>query len=369
MEALPQCGSIVHCAEGSVKRMKKNVALILGGTGMVGGNMARLLDRRDDWEVILVSRRRPNFETGGRHVACDLSKRGDCEKQLAQLTGVTHVFYTGHATGIGWVEKAADDADLFRNAMLSLEPAARDLQHVCLLQGSKYYGRHLGPFKTPAKESDPRHFPPNFYYAQEDFLMELARGKSWTYSLMRPHIVCGYARTDLNLPKPIAVYATMCKELGLPMRFPGPEGAYRAVHCATDVELLNKGMLWASTTPAAANQAFNMVNGDFFRWEHLWPRIAEYFGLDAGPVQQIDLELMMADKEPLWNEIVRKHRLMPTPFKEVAHWGYANYAFAPAYDVMLDNTKARKYGFAEFVDTEEMFIRIFDDFRKQKFIP
>lgn len=78
---------------------------------------------------------------------------------------------------------------------------------------------------------------------------------------MRPHIVCGYARTDINLPKPIAVYATLCKKLGLPLRFPGPEAAYRGVHCASDVELLNKGMLWAATTPNAANEAFNMVNG------------------------------------------------------------------------------------------------------------
>lgn len=30
----------------------------------------------------------------------------------------------------------------------------------------------------------------------------------------------------------------------------------------SDVELLNQGMLWAATTPAAANEAFNMAKGD-----------------------------------------------------------------------------------------------------------
>ena len=349
--------------------MANNSAVILGGTGMVGANMAQLLDRQADWNVILVSRRPPNFKTRARHIKCDMSDPRDCEKQLGKLTQITHVFYTGHATGIRWVDKVAQDTDLFRNAMTAIEPAAAKLRHICLLQGSKYYGRHLGPFKTPAKESDPRHFPPNFYYTQEDFLKKLAKGKKWTYSLLRPHIVCGYARTDLNLPKPIAVYATICKELGLPLRFPGPEGAYRAVHCASDVELLNKGMLWAATSPGAANEAFNMVNGDFFRWEHLWPRFADYFGLKLGVVQHIDLEYMMADKEPLWNEIVRKYKLLKTPYAEAAHWGYANYAFAPAYDIMLDNTKARKYGFQEFADSEEMFVRIFDSFRRQRFIP
>lgn len=349
--------------------MTEKVAVILGGTGMVGANMAQLLDRVGGWDVTIVSRREPQFATRARHLACDMSDPADCERQLAALAHATHVFWTGHATGTRWVDKVAQDTDLFRNAMSVMVNVAPRLEHVCLLQGSKYYGRHLGPFKTPARESDPRHFPPNFYYTQEDQLKELAEGKAWTYSLMRPHIVCGYARSDINLPKPIAVYATLCKKLGLPLRFPGPEAAYRAVHCASDVELLNKGMLWAATTPAAANEAFNMVNGDHFRWEHLWPKIAAYFGMEAGGVQQIDLVAMMADKEPLWNEIVREHQLVATPFAEAANWSFANYAFAPTWDIMLDNTKARKYGFQEFVDSEEMFMRIFDSFREQRFIP
>jgi nucleoside-diphosphate-sugar epimerase len=349
--------------------MAGQVAVILGGTGMVGANMAQLLDRQGDWDVTIVSRRTPEFATRARHVACDMADPDDCARQLGALTRTTHIFWTGHATGTRWVDKAARDTDLFRNAMTAIEAATPELQHVCLLQGSKYYGRHLGPFKTPAKESDPRHFPPNFYYTQEDFLKQLAEGKRWTWSLMRPHIVCGYARSDINVTKPLAVYATLCRKLGLPLRFPGPEAAFRAVHCASDVELLNKGMLWAATTPGCANQAFNMVNGDHFRWQHLWPKIAEWFGLEDGGVQQIDLEAMMADKAPLWDEIVREHGLLPTPFAEAANWAFANYAFAPTWDIMLDNTKARKFGFQEFVDSEEMFLRIFEDFRRQRFIP
>lgn len=351
--------------------MEFKVGLILGGTGMVGANMVRLLETEPDWDLVIVSRRPPQFASRGRHIACDLADATACERLLGGLTDVTHIFFCGHATGIRWVEKVAQDTDLFSNAIRAVEPVARRLEHICLLQGSKYYGRHLGPFRTPAKESDPRHFPPNFYYTQEDLLKALAQGKRWTYSLMRPHIVCGYGRTDINITKPIAVYATICKELGLPMRFPGPEGAYRAAQCASDVELLNKAMLWASTTPQAANEAFNVVNGDIFRWENLWPRFVDYFGtpMVGAAIQQIDLESMMADKEPLWDEIVRKYDLAKTPFREAAHWGYANYAFAPAFDIILDNTKARKYGFQDFVDTEEMFIRSFDRFREQRFIP
>jgi hypothetical protein len=35
----------------------------------------------------------------------------------------------------------------------------------------------------------------------------------------------------------------------------------------TDARLLARHMLWATTTPAARDQAFNVVNGDVFRWK------------------------------------------------------------------------------------------------------
>ncbi|MBH61280.1 MAG: NAD-dependent dehydratase [Alphaproteobacteria bacterium] len=347
----------------------KKVALVLGGTGMVGRNLIMLLDTKDDWETIAVSRRAPYFKTKARHISCDMNEPDDCAAKLAGIDDVTHVFFCGHATGIRWAEKTPVDTDLFRHSMDAALPNLPNLQHVCLMQGSKYYGRHLGPFKTPAREEDPRHMPPNFYYTQQDYLMELASSASWGWSCARPHIVTGYARTDLNLTKPIAVYATISKELGLPLRYPGNEKAYRAMHCASDVELLARSMEWMATTPECAGEAFNVVNGDYFRWENMWPKIADYFEMDCGPVQEIDLELMMGDKAQLWDEIIQKHGLMETPWEEAAHWGYANYAFAPTWDVILESLKLRKFGFHDYVDSEEMFMRIFDNFRRDKFIP
>jgi hypothetical protein len=48
---------------------------------------------------------------------------------------------------------------------------------------------HFGPFKTPARETDPRHLPPNFYYDQEDFLISQSRGKTWSWSALRPDLL------------------------------------------------------------------------------------------------------------------------------------------------------------------------------------
>jgi len=51
-----------------------------------------------------------------------------------------------------------------------------------LVTGTKYYGIHLGPTKTPMRETDPRHLPPNFYFDQIDWLAAYQRGKKWTFT-------------------------------------------------------------------------------------------------------------------------------------------------------------------------------------------
>lgn len=53
------------------------------------------------------------------------------------------------------------------------------LRRVVLVTGTKYYGSYLGPFKTPARESDPRHMGPKYYFEQIDSLAAFQRGKRW----------------------------------------------------------------------------------------------------------------------------------------------------------------------------------------------
>ena len=93
--------------------MADRIAVILGGTGMVGANMAQLLDKVGGWEVTIVSRRAPQFATRARHVECDMSDPGDCAAKLGQLRDVTYIFWTGHETGRRWFDNAARDTDLF----------------------------------------------------------------------------------------------------------------------------------------------------------------------------------------------------------------------------------------------------------------
>ena len=75
-----------------------------------------------------------------------------------------------------------------RNVLDAVE--SQQLQHVHIVQGSKVYGSDLGPYKTPAQESDPRVVQTNWYYEQEDLLAQRSAGTAWQWSASRPHGVC-----------------------------------------------------------------------------------------------------------------------------------------------------------------------------------
>jgi hypothetical protein len=44
-----------------------------------------------------------------------------------------------------------------------------------------------------------------------------------------------------------------------------------------------------------------------FRWSELWPKTARLFDLEVAPPLQMSLEVVMADKEPLWRSLVEKY--------------------------------------------------------------
>ena len=126
--------------------------------------------------------------------------------------------------------------------------------------------------KTPFREDQGRLDVANFYYAQEDELFEAARRDGFTYSIHRPHTVIGKAVGNaMNMATTLAVYASICRHTGRPFRFPGSDVQWHSLTDMTDARQPAAQVIWAATTPAAAHdQAFNIVNGDLFRWK--WMR-------------------------------------------------------------------------------------------------
>jgi len=174
----------------------------------------------------------------------------------------------------------------------------------------------------------------------------------------------------MNLIVVIGVYATICKELGLPLRFPGTTKSFSVLLEIVDVEILAKAMVWMSTTPKCANNAFNISNGDVFRWEGVWNRIGDFFGLDtrAYPLP-IKLTEFVADKEELWASIVEKYGLQKLKLKDLVSFGFGDFVFSREYDWFASQTKIRQFGFHEVIDSEEMFVKHLQNLRKLKVIP
>ncbi|MBY3987046.1 SDR family oxidoreductase [Rhodococcus fascians] len=345
-------------------------AVVVGANGVIGGNLVEHLQRTGDWNIIGLSRRGGIDSERVRHIAVDLLDGDETRRRLSHLTDVTHIFYAAYQERPTWAELVPPNLAMLVNVVTVIEDSSSNLEHVSLMQGYKVYGAHLGPFKTPARETDPPHMPPEFNIDQQQFLESRQVGKRWSWSAIRPSVVCGVALGNpMNLATVIAVYATMCKKLGVPMRFPGKPGAFGSLLEMTDASLLAEATVWAATTLACANQTFNITNGDLFRWNDMWPRIADIFGLDTATPLPMSLADVMADKEPLWNSIVSEHELKPTPYRDVSSWAFGDFVFSWDYDVISDGSKARRMGFHRFVDTEAMFAGIVTDLRRQRIIP
>lgn len=347
--------------------VETKTALVAGGLGVIGRALVQHFAEREGWDAVALSRRAPDFETRARYLAVDLLDAAATEAALAGLGEVTHLFYAAYQEKRDPAEQVSVNLAMLRNLVRAAGARAPKLRRIVLYEGVKYYGVHLGPFKTPAREDDPRHMPPNFYYDQEDWLRAEAAGKSWDMVALRPDVVCGFAvGNPMNLTLVIAVYAAISKELGLPLRFPGT--AYHTLAQVTDAAQLARASEWAALA-APSGEAFNVTNGDIFRWEQLWPSFARVFGMELAPPQAIPLAEFMRDKGPVWQRIAARHKLAPYAYDTIAAWGFGDFIFNCGYDVISSTTKLRQAGFAETVDSEAMFLRMFDEFRRRRVIP
>ena len=138
-----------------------------------------------------------------------------------------------------------------------------------------------------------------------------AERDGFTWSVHRPHTVIGKAVGNaMNMGTTLAVYASICKETGRPFHFPGSAAQWNGLTDVTDARMLARQLVWAADTDAARNEAFNIVNGDIFRWSWLWRRLADWFGVEAagfdGTVQP--LEARWPTTRALWREIAAAPR-------------------------------------------------------------
>ena len=341
--------------------------LIIGASGIIGRAHIRNLAGREDVRILAASRTpEPDLPANAAAYPVDLTS-GDFDP--APLTDVTHALYCAYVNAHGFEADRIPNVALMTGA-LDLCEACPNLTHITLMQGNKAYGSHLGPFKTPAKENDPRIPGGHFYDDQLDALTARAETRGWAWSVLRPHVVIGPAlKSPMNLMAVLGVYGTLQKAKGAPLAFPGPEAAFTPIYQATDSDLLSRAIDWCGEAEAAAGEIFNITNGDYFRWTHVWDGIATWFDLPAAPPADVKLAETMAGEGLLWATIARKHSLIEPDLGSLVSWGFADYVFGTTWDVMSDATKIRKLGFWDFIDSEIMILERLEQLRALKIIP
>jgi nucleoside-diphosphate-sugar epimerase len=346
------------------------VALVLGAGGVAGRAALDHFTATPGWTTIAASRTPPETAPHVRRVAVDLLDPESCRAAIASHPDATHAFFAAYLPAADPAAEVETNLAMLANAVDALEARAPGFRNITLVHGQKWYGNHLGPYRTPAKEDDPRHMPPNFYYDQQDFIEARQRGKPWTWASVRIQAPLGFSLgSPMNQLLVVGLYGSICRELGLPLEFPGREGCYDALYQVTDLGLLGRAMHWVATTPACANKPFNVTNGDLFRWRNLWPRLAEFFGVPVGQVRPRSLAVSMADKGPLWDRIVARHGLEPHAMEALVDWRWGDFVFGSDFDNVSSTVRLRRSGFAECLDSEDAYLAALGDLRARGIIP
>nr|WP_315225005.1 SDR family oxidoreductase [uncultured Flavobacterium sp.] len=360
----------------SQQTLINKTALVVGATGIAGSNLASKLIE-NGWKVYGLSRKPKNDIEGLQTIAADLLNIESLTAALKEISP-THVFFTT------WMRNDTEDENIRVNSamirnLLDVLSIKKTVMHVSLVTGLKHY---LGPFDayattgtlpdTPLREEQPRLDIKNFYYAQEDEVYTAAARDGFTWNIHRPHTLIGKTIGNaMNMGTTLAVYASICKKEGLPFIWPGSEAQWNGLSDVTDAKVLADQIIWAATGSEAHNLAFNITNGDVFRWKWLWPKIAEWFEIDFegynGTIKP--LQTILDKKDVVWREIAQNKQLIEEDINQLASAWHTDLDLGRPLEVMTDMSRSRKLGFSVYKATKDSLFELFAQLRNDKIIP
>lgn len=343
----------------------KKRMLIVGATGLAGAAAAEHLCGLGEWEVVTLSRRPTRLGSASHHISVDLSDADACREAFRDAPSITHMFYAAlyeeEDLESSWRSQFQVGVNLrmLQNVVESIASTPH-FRHLTILQGGKAYGSHLGRVPVPAKERWPRMPHDIFYWQQEDYLRSRSDGRAWSFSILRPQMILGDAlRSPMSLIAALGVYASVMREMGRPLSFPG--GGTYVTACA-DSRLIARAAEFCATHEEASGETFNVVNGDAVVWRDLWPSFAAHFGMPAGDDEPIRLTEEMPRLAPLWDRIVTRHGLKALSMGDIvgASWQFADLTFGYGkerpFDRLMSPIKLRNAGFADCFDTEDSIL-------------
>jgi hypothetical protein len=114
-----------------------------------------------------------------------------------------------------------------------------------------------------------------------------------------------------------------------------------------------------------------VVNGDIFRWQWMWGRIAAWFGLDPAPFDGDvrPLEQQMADHADTWHRIAAREGLAEPDLAQLASPWHTDADLGRPIEVVTDMSKSRRLGFTAYQPTDDAFFTLFEQLRADRLIP
>jgi len=374
------------------------VAFITGGNGITGSALIEYLANNtnaNQWSKIITTSRSP-FKTtvsDGRieFIALDFTENPEvlAEKIGSICSEVTHAYFSSYVHKDDFDELNRANQALFENFLVALQKTAPKLENVTLQTGGKHYGVHLSPVPSPAREEEPRRGSAsgNFYFSQEDFLLSKQQGSDWTWNVVRPEAIIGTTikPNGMNSALTYALYILTCKKLGEVPRMPTNQIYWDGYDDCSFAPLIADFTIFVSTNWECGNEAFNVVNGDYFCWRYMWPRLTAYFDVDTAsdyefkrPGMKVGaphLEVSLADwatveKKKAWEELCDDAGCPEAKHTWYAGtWQYQDWVFGRTWSATLDMSKARKYGYKGYVNSYQAFTETFGRMRELKQIP
>jgi len=347
-------------------------ALVVGGNGAAGSAIIQALQDDGGWEIHSLNRSPARVSEANPAVVsvqASLLDEAALRVALRDCGAITHVFYAARLVAPSLDEEIAINTKVFATLVNSALDLVPELRHVVLIEGTKWYGSHLGHYPVPAVESHSTS-QPYFYHHQQAMLEKWALEGRLSWTAFRPHTLLSDARrTDHNLLLLLAFYASVMAERGETIPFPGTLARYTLPTTASNTDTLGEACAWSAEAASARNQAFNINNGDSLLWAEVWPRICEFFGRQAAEPGGTSLRECMPGSASAWRKIVQRHALVETSWPSEAEWAYADGIVRPDRPDIIDISKLKSAGFDPTASTLDSILNILGRFRHARLIP
>jgi hypothetical protein len=146
---------------------------------------------------------------------------------------------------------------------------------------------------------------------------------------------------------------------------------------AVDVDLVADALAWAAVSQEAWGGTYNLTNGDVFLWENVWPALAEEFGMEPGDHRPLQLAEWLPSQAERWAGLVAAHELAAPPdlmaFAGANSIVYADMllagAPAPSVPILNSTIAVRQAGFADCMDSEDMFRKWARRMHERRLVP